>query len=210
MTDVALDPYTTHGHDGIVVNGHVVNDATVDLLSRMALMHAEAGAHVVAPSDMMDGRVASIRSLLDEHRHVDTAVMSYTAKYASCLYGPFRTILDSAPLFGDKRAYQMDPSNVREAERELMLDLDEGADIVMVKPAMWYLDVIHRLSVMSDRPIAAYHVSGEASMILDGSARGMFDFHTAVLEATTAIRRAGADIIVTYFAETLLEKGLIR
>jgi porphobilinogen synthase len=204
MTDVALDPYTTHGHDGLVVEGEVVNDKTVEVLVSMALNHANAGAHVVAPSDMMDGRVAGIRTTLDENGYENVGIMSYTAKYASCLYGPFRSILASAPKAGDKKTYQMDPGNVVEAKRELRLDLHEGADIVMVKPAMWYLDVIHQLACLTDRPVAAYHTSGEASMIWQAAAMGHLQLEDAIVEATTSIKRAGASIILTYFTNELL------
>jgi porphobilinogen synthase len=204
MTDIALDPYTTHGHDGRLVNDRIVNDPTVEVLAAMALMHAQAGAHLVAPSDMMDGRVGGIRAALDAHGYDHVGIMSYTAKYASCLYGPFRSILASAPRSGNKKTYQMDPGNAIEAERELRLDLEEGADIVMVKPALWYLDVVHRFASISDRPVAAYHTSGEASMILHAAQQGQLQLADGIVEATTAIKRAGASIIVTYFSRELL------
>lgn len=205
LTDVALDPYTTHGHDGIVHNGDVDNDLSVDILSRMALVHAEAGAHMVAPSDMMDGRVGALRSTLDTAGFHNVGIMSYTAKYASALYGPFRDVLESTPSFGDKKTYQMDPANIREAERECRLDLDEGADIILVKPATWYLDVVARLSAVSDRPVAAYHVSGEAAMILSAAHAGHINRHRAVEEVTLAIKRAGASIIISYFVDDIFD-----
>jgi len=205
LTDVALDPYTTHGHDGIVHNGDVDNDQSVDILSRMALVHAEAGAHMVAPSDMMDGRVRALRTTLDTAGYHNVGIMSYTAKYASALYGPFRDVLESTPSFGDKKTYQMDPANIREAERECRLDLDEGADIILVKPATWYLDVVARLSAVSDRPVAAYHVSGEAAMILAAAHAGHINRHRAVEEVTLAIKRAGASIIISYFVDDIFD-----
>ena len=204
MTDVALDPYTTHGHDGILINGEVENDPTIVVLASMALLHAQAGAHVVAPSDMMDGRVAGIRAVLDDHGYQHVGIMSYTAKYASCLYGPFRSIMASELQSGDKRTYQMDPGNALEAERELRLDLTEGADVVMVKPATWYLDVVYRMSQIADRPVAAYHTSGEASMILHAAEHRHFELIDGILECTTSIKRAGASIIVSYFTNELL------
>lgn len=204
MSDVALDPYTTHGHDGIYQHGDVVNDGTVDVLCSMSVLHAAAGAHIIAPSDMMDGRIDAIRKYLDNNGYHHVSLMSYTAKYASCLYGPFRSILGSAPAGGGKHTYQMDVANGREAMRELRLDLDEGADIVMVKPAMWYLDIIQRFRQASDRPVAAYHTSGEAWMIISAASAGMMDMDVAVMESTISIKRAGADIIVTYFTPYLL------
>ena len=208
VSDVALDPYSSDGHDGVVRDGRVANDETLDLLARMALVQAEAGADVIAPSDMMDGRVGAIRSALDEGGLEDTAILSYAAKYASAFYGPFRAALDSAPrerpgVPTDKRTYQMDPANVREALREVALDLREGADMVMVKPALAYLDVILRVREAADVPVAAYHVSGEYAMLHAAAERGWVDLRAAAMEATTAIRRAGADLILTYFAKDL-------
>ena len=208
ITDVALDPYSSDGHDGIVENGVIDNDATLNILSQMAVLHAEEGANIIAPSDMMDGRVLAIREMLDEAGHVDTAILAYTAKYASAYYGPFREALDSAPrsqegIPTDKKTYQMDPANGDEAVRELHLDVEEGADMVMVKPAINYLDVIHRLAQESEVPVAAYHVSGEYSMIKAAAQAGWLDEKAAVLEATTAIRRAGASVILTYFARMI-------
>lgn len=205
VSDVALDPYSSDGHDGVVRNGRIANDESLEILSRMAVVQADAGADVIAPSDMMDGRVGAIRQALDITGHTDVAIMAYSAKYASGFYGPFRDALDSAPRTTDdvpldKKSYQMDPANAREALREAFLDLEEGADIIMVKPALPYLDVIYRLREMADAPIAAYHVSGEYAMIKAAAANGWLDERTAVLEALTGIRRAGADIILTYFA----------
>jgi porphobilinogen synthase len=210
MTDVALDPYSSDGHDGIVQGGRILNDETLEVLAQMAVVHAEAGADIIAPSDMMDGRVAAIRQALDEHGHTDVSILSYTAKYASAFYGPFRDALDSAPrakdgVPRDKKTYQMDPANAREALRELMLDLNEGADMVMVKPAIHYLDVIYRLREVSDVPVAAYHVSGEYAMVQAAAQRGWLDERAAALESLTAIRRAGADVILTYFARKAAE-----
>jgi len=204
-SDVALDPYSVYGHDGIVEGQVIVNDATVEVLARMSVMHAQAGANIVAPSDMMDGRVGEIRGALDAAGRTDVGIMSYTAKYASCLYGPFRGILDSAPAFGDKRSYQMDPANAREALREAALDAAEGADILMVKPAGWYLDIIARLSATAERPVAAYQVSGEYAMMWAAAQRGSFDFDRALLESTLSIRRAGASLILTYGAMHVAE-----
>ena len=206
-TDIALDPYTDHGHDGlckIKSNGdyEILNDETVEALSKMSLMHAKAGAQIVSPSDMMDGRVGGIREALDEEGFEKTIILSYTAKYASCLYGPFRDAL-GANLIGDKKTYQMDPANRKEALRELALDLCEGADIVMVKPASWYLDILADFKRESSVPVAAYHVSGEAGMIELGAKAKLFDRDRAILESSTAIFRAGADILVTYFAKDL-------
>ncbi len=205
ITDVALDPYSSDGHDGIVEHGRIVNDRSVEQLARMALVQAEAGADIVAPSDMMDGRVGRIREALDGAGFTDTAILAYSAKYASAYYGPFRDALDSAPREsdeapGDKKTYQMDPANAREALREIRLDLEEGADMVMVKPAVNYLDVIYRVREIADVPLAAYHVSGEYAMLKAAAARGWLDEKKAVLETLTAIRRAGADIILTYYA----------
>jgi porphobilinogen synthase len=208
VSDVALDPYSSDGHDGIVRDGRIVNDESLEVLSQMALVQAEAGADVIAPSDMMDGRVGALRTALDDAGRTDTAILSYAAKYASSFYGPFRAALDSAPrqregIPTDKKTYQMDPANVREALREVALDLDEGADMVMVKPALAYLDVIWRVREMVDVPVAAYHVSGEYAMIHAAAERGWADLRAAATEATTAIRRAGADLILTYFAKDL-------
>src|SRR5579883_1329657 len=200
ITDVCLCEYTSHGHCGVIRDGSVQNDESLDLLARMALSHAEAGADIVAPSDMMDGRVAAIRHTLDEHGFNQTPIMAYSAKFASGFYGPFREAAGSTPQFGDRRAYQMDPANAREALREVELDIAEGADIVMVKPAMAYLDVIRRVRDHCDLPLAAYNVSGEFSMIKAAAQNGWIDERRIVMEVLTAIRRAGADIIITYFA----------
>jgi porphobilinogen synthase len=211
MTDVCLCEYTSHGHCGVVEDGAVRNDPTLELLARTSVSHVEAGADVVAPSDMMDGRVAAIREALDEASYADTPIMAYSAKYASVFYGPFREAADSTPQFGDRRAYQMDPANAQEAMREIALDLDEGADIVMVKPALPYLDVISRAKAEFGVPLAAYSVSGEYAMIRAAGQLGWLDEERAILEALTGIRRAGADIIITYFAKDaarLLERGL--
>ena len=206
MTDVALDPYNSDGHDGLVSDeGTILNDATVEALCRQALCHADAGADIVAPSDMMDGRVAAIRASLDGMGFADTGILSYTAKYASACYGPFRGALDSAPRAGDKKTYQMDPANVREAIREARLDEEEGADMLMVKPAGMYLDVIRALREATPLPVAAYQVSGEYLMIKSAAAAGWLDERKIVLESVTAIRRAGADIILTYFAPQAAE-----
>jgi len=201
ITDVCLCEYTDHGHCGFVRDGEVDNDITVELLAKTAISHAEAGADAVAPSDMMDGRIGSIRFQLGEEGHPDTAILAYSAKYASAFYGPFREAAGSTPEFGDRRGYQMDPANVREALREARLDIEEGADIVMVKPALPYLDVIRRIREDIDAPVAAYHVSGEYSMLKAAAERGWIDERAAVLESLTAIRRAGADVIVTYYAK---------
>ncbi len=205
ITDVALDPYNSEGHDGIVNRSNpggfeVVNDETVEVLCRQALCHARAGADVVAPSDMMDGRVGAIREALDEGGFETVSILSYTAKYASSYYGPFRGALDSAPRDGDKKTYQMDPANAREALREADLDAAEGADILMIKPAGPYLDIIHALRQRSDLPLAAYQVSGEYLMIKSGAAAGWIDERGVILESLTGIKRAGADMILTYFA----------
>lgn len=206
ITDVALDPFSSDGHDGIVRDGVVDNDMSLMVLADMAVVHAEAGADIIAPSDMMDGRVAAIRDALDDGGWTDVAILSYTAKYASAFYGPFRDALDSAPrrrgdIPPDKKTYQMDPANGREALRELMLDLNEGADIVMVKPALPYLDVIYRVREASDVPVAAYNVSGEYAMMRAAALNGWLDLDDVMMESLTAIRRAGADIIFTYFAK---------
>ena len=200
MTDVCLCEYTNHGHCGVIDNGNVQNDESLELLARMALSHVVAGADVVAPSDMMDGRVGAIRHALDEHGYSSTPIMAYSAKYASGFYGPFREAAGSAPQFGDRRSYQMDPANVREALREVDLDIAEGADIVMVKPALAYLDVIRRVRDHCDLPIAAYNVSGEYAMIKAAAQQGWIDERRIVMEVLTGIRRAGADMMITYFA----------
>jgi porphobilinogen synthase len=200
MTDVCLCEYTSHGHCGVIHNGNVQNDESLELLARMALSHVEAGADLIAPSDMMDGRVGAIRRTLDEHGFSSTPIMAYSAKYASGFYGPFREAAGSTPQFGDRRSYQMDPSNVREALREVDLDIAEGADIVMVKPAMAYLDVIRQVRDHCDLPIAAYNVSGEFSMIKAAAQQGWIDEKRIAMEVLTGIRRAGADMIITYFA----------
>ncbi len=202
VTDVCNCEYTSHGHCGLIVNGDVDNDATLEWVAKTAVSHARAGADIVAPSDMMDGRVAAIRKALDEAGFKNTPIMSYAAKYASCFYGPFREAAESAPQFGDRRSYQMDPANSREALREIELDLEEGADIIMVKPAMPYLDIIRQARDRWEVPIAAYQVSGEFSMIHAAARNGWLDFERAMLESLTAIRRAGAEIIITYFAKT--------
>ncbi|QDU68662.1 porphobilinogen synthase [Engelhardtia mirabilis] len=201
ITDVALDPYSSDGHDGLVApDGRILNDETVEVLCRQALAQARAGADVVAPSDMMDGRVGAIRDALDAEGHTEVSILSYTAKYASAFYGPFREALDSAPKGGGKQTYQMDPANAREAERELALDVAEGADMVMVKPAGPYLDVIRLLRERTDLPVAAYQVSGEYAMLHAAAERGWLDLRSTALESLLSIRRAGADVILTYFA----------
>ncbi|MSQ81722.1 MAG: porphobilinogen synthase [Myxococcales bacterium] len=200
LTDVALDPYSSDGHDGVVRDGRIVNDETVEILCQQALCHARAGADLVAPSDMMDGRIGAIRKALDAHGFTDVGILAYTAKYASAFYGPFRDALDSAPKFGDKKTYQMDPANRREALRELAADQAEGADMVMVKPAGPYLDVIAAVRAHTTLPVAAYQVSGEYAMIKAACANGWLDERRVVLESLLAIRRAGADVILTYYA----------
>ena len=201
QTDVALDPYTHHGHDGLVVDGEVVNDETIEVLCKMALSHAEAGVDWVAPSDMMDGRVGGIRRALDAAGYKNVGILAYSAKYASCFYGPFRDALQSAPKKGDKKSYQMDPANGREALKEIALDIEEGADVVMIKPALAYLDVIAAARQTFDVPIAAYNVSGEFGMIVAAAERGWVQREQAVMEVLTGIKRAGADMILTYFAK---------
>jgi porphobilinogen synthase len=201
MTDVAMDPYSSDGHDGYVENGEIVNDISVEILGKMALAQAEAGADIIGPSDMMDGRVGYIRGLLDAEGYTNVSIMSYTAKYASAFYGPFRDALDSAPRFGDKKTYQMSPANAREALVEAQLDFDEGADFLMVKPALPYLDIIRTLHDNFDIPIAAYNVSGEYAMIKAADQNGWIDGERAMLESLTSIRRAGAKVILTYFAK---------
>jgi porphobilinogen synthase len=203
LTDVCLCEYTDHGHCGVIENGEVANDATLPLLAEQALSHARAGADVVAPSDMMDGRVAAIRKKLDEHKFENIAILSYAAKYCSGFYGPFREAADSAPQFGDRRSYQMDPANAREALKEVALDLDEGADMVMVKPALPYLDVIRQVRDRFDVPVAAYNVSGEYAMVKAAVQKGWLDERRVVVEILTGIQRAGAGIILTYHAKDL-------
>jgi porphobilinogen synthase len=202
ITDVCLCEYTSHGHCGRIAGGDVDNDSTLELLSRTALSHARAGADIVAPSDMMDGRVGAIRRTLDANGFTNTAILAYAAKYASVFYGPFREAAESAPQFGDRRGYQMDPANQREALREIALDIEEGADIIMVKPAMPYLDVICRARQEFRLPLAAYQVSGEYAMIMAAGRNGWLDLERAMWESLTSIKRAGADLILTYFAKT--------
>ena len=201
MTDVALDPFSSFGHDGIVENGEIVNDATVEVLAKMSVSHAEAGADFVAPSDMMDGRIGAIRKALEENNFSKIGIMSYSAKYASCFYGPFRDALDSAPGFGDKKTYQMDYSNRLEAVKETLLDVEEGADIVMVKPALSYLDIIRDVKNAVNLPVSAYNISGEYAMIKAAAKMGWLDEDKAIMETLTSIKRAGADLIATYFAK---------
>ena len=201
ITDVCLCEYTSHGHCGFLRDGEVDNDLTIELLAKTAISHAEAGADAVAPSDMMDGRVRAIRHQLDEEGHAGTPIVAYSAKYASAFYGPFREAAESTPARGDRRGYQLDPANVEEAVREAKLDLDEGADVLMVKPAVPYLDVVRRVKEETGAPLAAYHVSGEYSMLKAAAANGWIDERAAVLETLTSIRRAGADAIVTYYAK---------
>ncbi len=205
MTDVALDPYSSYGHDGIVKDGEIVNDATVEALVKMSISHAAAGADFVAPSDMMDGRIGAIRLGLEENNFTTTGIMSYSAKYASCFYGPFRDALDSAPGFGDKKTYQMDYANRLEAVKETLMDIEEGADIVMVKPALAYLDIIREIKNTVDVPVSAYQVSGEYAMIKAAAKMGWISEEKAILETTTAIKRAGADLIATYFAKDIIQ-----
>jgi porphobilinogen synthase len=201
MTDVALDPFSSFGHDVIVEGSEIVNDATVEVLAQMSVSHAQAGADFVAPSDMMDGRIAAIREALEENGLNKTGIMSYSAKYASCFYGPFRDALDSAPGFGDKKTYQMDYSNRTEAVKETLMDVEEGADIVMVKPALAYLDIIREIKNAVSVPVSAYNISGEYAMIKAAARMGWIDENKAILETLTAIKRAGADLIATYFAK---------
>lgn len=205
MTDVALDPYSEYGHDGIVKDGYIINDETVEALMKMSVSHAAAGADFVAPSDMMDGRIGCIRDVLEETGYIHCGIMAYSAKYASCFYGPFRDALDSAPGFGDKKTYQMDYANKREALKEILMDVEEGADIVMVKPAMAYLDIIHEARLATRIPVSAYHVSGEYAMIKAASRMGWLDEEKAMIESLYAIKRAGADLIATYFAREAAE-----
>lgn len=202
MTDVALDPFTTHGHDGLIdEQGNILNDPTVEVLVKMAVSQAAAGASFVAPSDMMDGRVGAIRRALDASGYIDVGILAYSAKYASAYYGPFRDALDSAPKFGDKKTYQMDPANAREAIKEIELDIAEGADMVMVKPALAYLDIIHQVRNATHLPVAAYNVSGEYAMIKAAARMGWIDEKKIILETLTSMKRAGADVILTYFAK---------
>jgi len=203
ITDVCLCEYMDHGHCGVIQEGEIVNDVTLELLAKMAITHAESGADIVAPSDMMDGRVAAIRNALDDDGLTDTIIMSYSSKFASAFYGPFREAAESTPAFGDRKTYQMDPANGEEAVREALLDIEEGADIVMVKPALPYLDVIHAVKQETKFPLAAYNVSGEYSMIKAAAANGWIDEQRAVMEAVTGIKRAGADLIITYHAKDI-------
>jgi porphobilinogen synthase len=204
ITDVCLCEYMDHGHCGVVQDGEVVNDVTLELLAKMAITHADSGADIVAPSDMMDGRVAAIRGALDDEGLSDTIIMSYSSKFASAFYGPFREAAESAPSFGDRKSYQMDPANGEEAVREALLDIEEGADIIMVKPALPYLDVIHAVKQETKFPLAAYNVSGEYAMIKAAAANGWLDEERAVVEAVTGIKRAGADLVITYHAKDLV------
>jgi porphobilinogen synthase len=203
ITDVCLCEYTDHGHCGVVQEGEVLNDVTLELLAKMAVTHAESGADMVAPSDMMDGHVAAIRNALDDEGLTDTILLSYSSKFASAFYGPFREAAESAPAFGDRKTYQMDPANLEEAVRESLLDIEEGADMIMVKPAIPFLDVIHAVKQETKFPLAAYNVSGEYAMIKAAAANGWLDEQRAVLEAVTGIKRAGADLIITYHAKDL-------
>ena len=210
ITDVCLCEYMSHGHCGIVKDGEVDNDATLELLAKTALSHAQAGADMVAPSDMMDGRVAAIRECLDAHGFQNVPIMAYSAKFASAYYGPFRDAADSAPQFGDRKSYQMDVRNAREAMREVALDIEEGADIVMVKPGLAFLDVLRTAADMSDVPVAVYNVSGEYSMVKAAAQNGWIDENAVIRENLLAFKRAGADIIITYHAKEALEKGLLK
>jgi porphobilinogen synthase len=203
ITDVCLCEYMDHGHCGVVEDGEILNDVTLELLARMAVTHAESGADFVAPSDMMDGRVAAIRNALDDEGLPDTIIMAYSSKFASAFYGPFREAAESAPAFGDRKTYQMDPANLEEAVRESLLDIEEGADIIMVKPAIPFLDVIHAVKQETKYPLAAYNVSGEYAMIKAAAANGWLDEERAVMEAITGIKRAGADLIITYHAKDI-------
>jgi len=201
MTDVAMDPYSSYGHDGVVEDGKIVNDKSVDILAKMAVSHAEAGADFVAPSDMMDGRILAMREALEEAGYPDTGIMAYSAKYASSYYGPFRDALDSAPGFGDKKTYQMDPSNVKEAVKEAVTDEQEGADIIMVKPGIPYLDVVRAVKEVVNLPVSVYNVSGEYAMIKAAAEKGWLNEEEAMMEALIGIKRAGADLIATYSAK---------
>ena len=205
MTDVALDPYSSYGHDGIVEAGNILNDPTVEVLSQMALSHAQAGADFVAPSDMMDGRILKIRSVLEEAGFVNTGIMSYSAKYASGFYGPFRDALESAPGFGDKKTYQMDSANRLEAVTEVLADIEEGADIVMVKPGLAYLDIIREIRENVQVPVAAYQVSGEYAMLKAAAEKGWLDHDTVMMEQLLAFKRAGVNFIATYHAKEAAE-----
>lgn len=206
ITDVAMDPYSSDGHDGIVENGEILNDETLEILGNMALAHAQAGADIIAPSDMMDGRIGYIRNVLDDHGYTSVSLMSYTAKYASAFYGPFRDALNSAPKHGDKKTYQMNPANQREALIEAALDAQEGADFLMVKPALAYLDIIKSLNDKFELPIAAYNVSGEYAMVKASARNGWLDEQRATMEVLMGIRRAGATAILTYHAKEVVEK----
>ncbi len=201
MTDVALDPFSSFGHDGIVENGEIINDATVEVLAQMSVSHANAGADFVAPSDMMDGRIGAIREALEHNGYTKTGIMAYSAKYASCFYGPFRDALDSAPGFGDKKTYQMDYANRIEAVKEAIMDVEEGADIVMVKPGLPYLDIVREVKNAVDVPVSVYNISGEYAMIKAAAKMGWLDEEKAILETLTSMKRAGADLIATYFAK---------
>lgn len=205
MTDIALDPFSIFGHDGIVENNQIVNDATVEVLAQMSVSHAQAGADFVAPSDMMDGRIGAIRKALEENNFTNTGIMSYSAKYASCFYGPFRDALDSAPGFGDKKTYQMDVANSNEAVRETLLDIEEGADIVMVKPGLPYLDIVQKLATQIHVPISVYQVSGEYAMIKAAAEKGWLNEEKAIVESITSIKRAGASLIASYFAKDFIK-----
>ncbi|MFL1894320.1 porphobilinogen synthase [Aquimarina sp. 2-A2] len=203
MTDVALDPYSSYGHDGIVENGYITNDPTCDVLAKMALSHVQSGADFVAPSDMMDGRIRAIRELLEQEKFVNAGIMSYSAKYASSFYGPFRDALDSAPGFGDKKTYQMDFANRDEAIKETLMDIQEGADIVMVKPGLCYLDIVRDIKEAVDVPIAVYQVSGEYAMLKAAAEKGWLDHNAVMMEQVTAIKRAGATMIASYFSKDI-------
>jgi len=205
MTDVALDPFSSYGHDGIVHEGKILNDETAEVLAEMSISHAKAGADFVAPSDMMDGRILTIREALEDEGFIDTGIMSYSAKYASAFYGPFRAALDSAPGFGDKKTYQMDPANRHEAMRETEMDIDEGADIVMVKPGMPYLDILREIKNEFDVPVAVYQVSGEYAMIKAASEKGWLNHDQVMLESILGFKRAGADLIASYFAKDVIK-----
>ncbi|PPK96461.1 MULTISPECIES: porphobilinogen synthase [Nonlabens] len=205
MTDVALDPFSSFGHDGIVENNKILNDATCEVLAQMSISHAQAGADMLAPSDMMDGRILYIREALEEEGFTDTGIMSYSAKYASAFYGPFRDALDSAPGFGDKKTYQMDPANRNEAIKETLMDIDEGADIVMVKPGLCYLDIVRDIKNEVDVPVSVYQVSGEYSMLKAAAEKGWLNHDAVMMEQTIAIKRAGADLIASYFAKDVVK-----
>ncbi|MGB5980984.1 MAG: porphobilinogen synthase [Nonlabens sp.] len=205
MTDVALDPFSSYGHDGIVEDGKIINDATCEVLAQMSISHARAGADMVAPSDMMDGRILYIREGLEEEGFTDTGIMSYSAKYASAFYGPFRDALDSAPGFGDKKTYQMDPANRSEAIKETLMDVDEGADIVMVKPGLCYLDIVRDIKNAVDVPVSVYQVSGEYAMLKAAAEKGWLDHDAVMMEQVISIKRAGADLIASYFAKDVVK-----